>query len=104
MLLTVAERIILLQVLPTKGDYVTLKILTQLRLNLGLTEGEFKKWGVTNDPEKQMIRWEENGVAEIPIGEVATGMIVDALRDLDKKKELSVESMTLYEKFIPTTE
>lgn len=104
MKLAVAERIQLLQILPTKGDFATAKILSQLRLGLGLTEDEFKEWGVRNDPEAGMIHWDKNGVAEIPIGEVATGIVVDTLRDLDKKKELPVELIEMYEKFIPTTE
>jgi len=102
MLLSVAERIQLLQIIPTKGDYVTLKILTQLRLNLGLTEAEIKDWEVVM--EENLVSWAENGVAELPIGEIAMGIIVDALRKLDREKELPVELLDTYEKFIPTTE
>jgi len=101
MILTVAERIKLLSLLPTAGDYATLKILHQLRMSMSLTEDEFKKWGIVNDPEKQMVFFEENGEAEIPIGEKATGIIVDKLRELDKQGELDIEAVSVYEKFIP---
>jgi hypothetical protein len=104
MKLSVAERVNLLSILPAQGDYATLKILNQLRMGLALTEKEFKKWGIVSEPENRRIRWEENGVAEIPIGEFATGIIVDTLRDLEKKKQLNIELLDLYEKFIPTTE
>lgn len=104
MKLSVAERIKLLQAIPTKGDYATLKILTQLGLNLGLTEDEFKKWGVNVSEDGTRVGWKTNGVAEIPIGEVATGIIVDVLRKLDREQELPSELMGIYEKFIPTTE
>jgi len=100
MILTVAERINLLQVLPVKEDYLTLKILNQLKLSLGLTEDEFKKWDITQ--EDNMIRWQENGEAEIPIGEVATGIVVDTLRELDRNKDLPVDLFSVYEKFITT--
>lgn len=104
MILTVAERVTTLSLLPIQGDYATLKILHQLRMSFSFTEEELKKWGITNDPEKQMVSWQENGEAEIPIGEKATGIIVDALRKLDQQKLLDFNTMSVYEKFIPTIE
>lgn len=103
MILTVAERIALLSILPTSGDYVTLKILTQLRMCLSFTEDELKEWGIVEDKVNQRVDWEIDGVKEIPMGEVATGIIVDTLRVLDKKKNLTVNLFRIYEKFIPTT-
>lgn len=102
MILSVQERLSILSILPDKGDYVTLKVLTKLKLSVALTEEEMKKWGVHQELEKQLVYWEENGEAEIPIGEVAMGMIVDALRELDKSKNLPTNLFDLYEKFIPT--
>ena len=104
MILTVAERVKTLSLLPTRGDYTTLKILHQLRMSLSFTEEELKNWGITDNPEKQTISWKEDGEVDIPIGEKATGVIVDALRELDKKKLLDFNAMSVYEKFIPTTE
>lgn len=104
MILSVQERLSVLSLLPDKGDYVTLKVLMKLRMSVGLTEDEIKKWGVGQDLEKNIAYWDENGEANIPIGEVATGIIVDALRELDKGKKLPSNLFDLYEKFIPTTE
>ena len=104
MILTVAERLGLLQILPMKGNFATLKILTQLRLTLSFTEDEIKEWKIVEDKENQRVNWGVDGVKEIPIGETATGMIVDALRELDRKKDLPITLFGIYEKFIPTTE
>ena len=73
-------------------------------MGLAPSEKEIKEWGIDQDIENKMISWEENGEAEIPVGEVATGIIVDSLRDLDKSKNLPVELFEIYEKFIPVTE
>jgi hypothetical protein len=100
----VSERISILSLLPDKGDYVKLKVLMKLKMSVGLTEDEIKKWGVRQDLENGMVRWDDNGEADIPIGEVATGIIVDKLRDLDKGEKLPINLFDLYEKFIPTTE
>ncbi len=102
--LSVIERLVLLKVLPQEGDYATLKVLTNLRLSLSFTEEEIKEWGITSDPVKGRTEWQVLGVADIPIGERATDIIVEALRKLNREKKLTVQDMGTYEKFIPTTE
>lgn len=100
--LSVLERLVLLVALPKQGDYATLKILMNLRLSLSFTEEEIKEWGITSDPETG-TSWEKNGEAEIPIGEKATDIIVDAFKKLDREKKLAPEMIDTYEKFISTT-
>jgi len=102
--LSVLERLVVLKVLPKEGDYATLKILTNLRLSLSFTEEETKAWEIVSDPATGRTTWKVEGVADTPIGEKATDIIVAALKRLDKEKKLSVEDMGAYEKFIPTTE
>ena len=104
MILNVSERLTVLNFLPTEGNLATIKILGELRMNLSYTEEENKEWGIVTDEVNKMIRWEENGEADIPIGETATGIIVDELRKLDKENKLTELILPVYEKFIPTTE
>jgi len=99
--LSVLERLVVLKVLPKEGDYATLKILTGLRLALSFSEEETKAWAITSDAATGRTEWKENGEADIPIGEKATDIIVAALRKLDREKKLSVQDMSVYEKFIP---
>jgi len=102
--LSVLERLMVLGLLPKEGDYATLKILMNLRLSLSFTEAETKEWGIVGDKEAKQTTWETNGEADVPIGEKATGIIVDALRKLERDKKLPDQAMGVYEKFIPTTE
>ena len=102
--LSVAERLGILSILPIRGDYITLKILNQLRMNLSFTEKELKDYGIIEDKENQRVDWQSSVVIDIPIGEVATNLIVKSLKDLEKRKELPVNLLDLYEKFISTTE
>jgi hypothetical protein len=99
--LSVLERIVVLKVLPAEGDYATLKILTNLRMALSFTEEEIKAWDIRSDPTNNRTTWKVEGVADIPIGERATDIIVTALKKLDREKKLSVQDMSVYEKFIP---
>ena len=98
------ERLVVLKVLPKEGDYATLKILTNLRLSLSFTEEEIKAWEIASDLSTGRTTWKVEGVADIPIGEKATDIIVAAFKKLDREKKLSVEDMSAFEKFIPTTE
>lgn len=102
--MSVLERLVALSILPKEGDFATLKILTNLRLSLSFTEEEIKKWEITADPKTGRTSWREDAEAEIPVGEKATDIIVGALKKLDREKKLPAEAMSLYEKFIPTTE
>ena len=104
MILTVHDRILLLGILPKETNYVTLKILDDLRMNLSYTEDETKEWGIDVDRENNQVSWDEDGEADIPIGEIATGIIVDQLRNLDKQEKLTLSLVPVYEKFIPITE
>ena len=103
MILNVVERLVLLSILPKEGNYATLKVLRELRLNIGFTEEELKLWQIVSDDELGAIRWGTNGEAEIPIGEKATDIIVDALRKLDQMGKLEEHMFDIYERFIPTT-
>ena len=102
--LSVLDRLVVLMALPKEGDYATLKILTNLRMSLSFTEEEVKKWNIVYDPVLGSTTWDEkSGEAEIPIGEKATDIIVDAFKKLDSEKKLVPEMIDTYEKFIPTT-
>ncbi len=102
--LNVLDRIQLLQFLPHEGDIVSLKILQTLRLAIGFGEKEIKEFGLETNKETNRTTWENDKEVDIPIGEKATDIIVDALKGLNNEKRLPDTAVDLYEKFIPTTE
>ncbi len=99
--LDVIERLTVLTILPKEGSYADLKILNQLKLALSFSEKEMKDWGIKSDPELNQTSWDENGVAEIPIGEKATDIITESLKKLNKEKKLMEQAFSVYEKFVP---
>jgi len=101
--LSVLDRLVLLTALPQEGDYATLKILTNLRMSLSFTEEEIKKYNITSDIESGATSWDNNEEVDIPIGEKATDIIVDAFKKLDRDHKLKPEMIDTYEKFISTT-
>lgn len=101
MKLNVLERIVTLQLLPQEGSYATLKIVFECKQALAITEKEYKEFEIVEDKETG-VHWNENGVKEIEIGlgEKATKIIVEALKDVDKQGKLTAQNVSLYEKFV----
>jgi hypothetical protein len=102
--LNVLERIQLLQYLPREGDIVSLRILQTLRLSIGFTEDEIKKFELKTDEETNLTTWDNDEKVDIPIGEKATDLIVDAFKKMNAEKNLPDIAIDLYDKFVPTTE
>lgn len=100
MKLNVFERLILLQILPAEGSFVTLKIVKDLKEVVALSESDFKEFEVKQDDTQ--LRWNTKGneEREIAIGEKATDIIIEALNELDEEKKLTERHFTLYEKFV----
>ena len=102
--LNVLERIQLLQHLPREGDIVSLRILQTLRMSIGFTEDELKRFDIKTDQETNITTWDNDEEVDIPIGEKATDIIVDALKKMNTEKKLPDTAIDLYDKFVPTTE
>ncbi len=100
MKLTLLERLTLQKVLPKESNFTTLKVLNALKLALAPSEEEFKEFGIEVGEGK--ATWNEKGLEEreVEIGEKATDIIKESLIELDKNKRLSVDHISLYEKFI----
>lgn len=98
--LKVFDRLMLLNILPTEGNFLTLKIVTQLRQDLSFTEEELKRFEIVQDGGS--VTW--NRIAdepkEVAIGEKATDIIVEALKKLNDTKKLTMQHYKLYERFI----
>ncbi len=102
MKLNVFERLALLNVLPKQGNFVTLKIIRELKEDLSFDEKEIKELELTVDSENGNATWnpEKDKGKEIEIGGQANKVIVEALEKLDKQNKMTENHMSLYEKFI----
>jgi hypothetical protein len=105
--LSVRERLILGVILPAQGDFTTLKLVRKLREDLSFSEDEHKLLKFRDNPEKTATMWDMEGERvvgdkEFTIGEKATDVIVVVLKALNDAKppKLTMDHMSLYEKFI----
>jgi len=100
MVLNIPERIVLFGILPEKENFVTMKIIKDLRSNLLLSEEDIKEGEIILSEDGQMITWKKMVEKDVPIGEKATDVVITALKKLDSEKALEERHMPLWEKFI----
>ena len=100
--LTVLERIILQELLPKESNYITFKILTDLRAELSFTEAEIKNYGINQEGGRVTWNSAKAQSKKVAIGETAMNIIVDALKKLDENNKINGDNIGLYEKFIKT--
>ena len=100
MKLSVHERLLLLNLLPPKGDFTTLKLLRLAKEELSFSESENKSLNFQQNDE--MLTWNEkaNMDKEVNIGDTITEVIKKELKKMDKEKELTEQHISIYEKFI----
>ena len=98
--LNLNERITLMEVLPLEGNFITLKVIRELKLNLGVKDEEFKKFDIQQKDKR--ITWNNKGNEEFEFefGEKATDIIIEQLEELNKSKKLEDRHFSLFEKFI----
>ena len=98
--LRVAERVTLMRLLPKEGDYLTYKIVHQLKDNVGFSEEDIKTFNIRQ--ENDMLLWDKDkeDVKEVEFGEKAMEIVREALEKLNAEKKINEKNITLYEKFM----
>lgn len=99
MKLFVLDRIKLLQILPAEGNLISLRIINDLNNSLSFTEKEIIKYSLKVDPDNDKTTWLNDSEKEIDIGESATEIIKSSLIKLNKENKLTLEHLSLCEKF-----
>ena len=103
--LNVAERLTLLGLLPSEGNFITLKLVRKLREELSFSEDEIKTLNLVQNVDAEgngMVNWNqnENAIKDCNIGDAMTDLIKGKLKGLDKEEKLVENQFTLYEKFV----
>lgn len=99
--LNLNERLTLLNLIPKESNFSTLRIIRKFTKDLGITDDEYKEFGIKQEGEK--ITWKPENAEkekEFEIGEIANQLVVSALEKLDQEKKLEQVHYTLYEKFV----
>ena len=98
---TVKDRILLVGMLPPQGDFKTIKLLHDLRIELAFSEKENEDFGIQS--ANGSVSWDgEAGkaVKEIEVGPTMFELIKGLIKDLDEAKQLTENHISLYEMFM----
>ncbi len=106
MKLTVLERIQLSGILPRESNYVTFRILSDLKKDLSFSEKEMKDLKMEQKFKEDgtgQVFWDTKREKEkdIQIGEQALIIIRVALQKVDKEEKVNDGNITLFDKFQP---
>lgn len=98
--LNVAERIMLLHLLPAQGNIITLRVALELQQAIAFSEDELIEASIVQEDEQ--MRWDPEAdlVKEVAVGPAARGLIVEVLKKLDAEQKLTANHITLYERFV----
>jgi len=100
MLLTVQERLLLLEALvQVQGNLAELRILRELKESLAFGEEEHKEFELRVEAERMFWNPAKAQDKEIEIGDVARDIIVRRLKELNEQKVLTEAHLFVCEKF-----
>ncbi len=96
--LDILERINLLGLLPSKGNLITVRIVSELRQTIGFSEREISDWKIKTEGEQ--ITWDGTKVKtkEIIIGPSAIGILKERVKELDGAGDITEQVLPLIEK------
>jgi hypothetical protein len=106
MKLNIPDRITLLNILPNEGNVVTLRLIMDFQRQVGFTGKEIKDWKIANKVDgrgRPYVVWDSDfteATKDIQIGDAMSGIIVNQLKNLDRNGKLSIDMMSLYDRFV----
>lgn len=106
MLLSPAERVLLLEILPpAEGNAVFLRAVRKLRKDLAFSDQEINDWHVVSSPPTSTspgtCRWDGNNRVEIEAPATATAYIGAHLRNTEAAGKLHEGLLDVYDSFFP---
>ena len=102
MLLSVLERLLLLQVLPGDGDFTTLRVVRDLQHGLSFSEEELGKLNFrkgTNDKGEPITEWDQSVESrEVDVGPAARTVLLAGLDITAAQKKARMTHLELRER------
>ena len=102
MILTIMERIISTNLIPTVGDMLYLRMRHDLIDKLGLSGEEIEKYNLVEDKMTGIANWNPDipQETEVDLTDAEIRVITENLQQMNKDRTLTPNHMTLYEKFV----
>ena len=93
----IAERLMLMGVMPKEGNILTIKVVRELRQALEFSAQELEDYGITIKGTR--FEWAKDGLKEVEISAPAKDIIIKALKELDASGKVNESQLPLFDKF-----
>lgn len=99
MKLKASDRIVILSILPTRGNFTTMTLRAELISKIKITQEEIRELEITENDG--VIKWNESKdeAKEFELTELELKIIKDTLTDLDNRSQLTEETYNLLKLF-----
>jgi len=99
MKLNISERLTLVNLVPEKGNFVTMSIVEGLRLILYPSEAEVKKFELKQ--QERLLTWNEEGTKKIDIKltDLQKKFLMDRLEERSKDDSLDFSQYSIFKRF-----
>ena len=100
MTLTLKERIVITNILPSEGSFVKMTVKKDLLDKLRITQEEITKYNIESDGS--LIKWDisKDSSKEFSLSTLEENLIIESLKSLDKEEKINDEMLEIYNKFI----
>jgi len=102
--LKILDRLLILNMLPTESNVVTMRVIRNIQDNIGFKDEEIKKYNIktkASDSGGSSVKWDDDSYeVDVDIGDTGISIIKEALETLDKGNKITDGHLDLYEKFM----
>ena len=100
--LTIAERVLLPQLLPYKGDIETMETVRELVKAVAFTEDEISQHNIkhTTANGQATTAWDKGVDTSIEVSNAAHDLVVQQLEELSASKQFQLNYLSLNDKFV----
>ena len=96
--LTVSERLLLPNLFPQQSDLVTMRVVTEFKMDVGFTEDEMKDWEMKVEGDRVSWNPEKAQNVEIKIGPSVLSVLEKQVEKLSDDGKITEQMLTLIEK------
>lgn len=98
--LSVHERFVLMSILPSEGNFVTLTLMEELKRALSFSDKEVKDFEIVATDGR--TSWEQDKAQnkDVTVGDAMAVVIISKLKEMDAAHKLTNEHLSIYEKFV----
>lgn len=98
-MLNLKERIVISNILPTKGNFTMMIIKSDISNKLKVTQDEISEFDIVSEGNQIRFNIEKDSNKDFILTDAETNMIKESLSNLDKSGELDDSTFELFKKF-----